>query len=230
MPKITDAWDAHLLWHDHNLGLRFSDGWVFFRVDNFEDIPTYYWTTSQIPALGTLDYQTPKEGNNEIIYTRIGDQIIQTFIGLNHPKLRLFRRIPAGKPVGVHPELSAPTLTGNFGFVEGWQSPFDEPTGMTKMYIPYNIHVEFGFANPEQYQVTPNLAIYMRILKVKPLDPSVESDVQVIKDIVAKKIPCDKYCPSIYPYDYPIEATWNVKPIRWDSRGNLILPEMPSKK
>ena len=72
-----------------------------------------------------------------------------------------------------------------FGYIDGYESPYDKPSPHTEMFIPKDIDVGFAWWNPSSESVTVEEHILIRRLRVDPL-----RDVDLISKILSGQQPC----------------------------------------
>ncbi len=72
-----------------------------------------------------------------------------------------------------------------FGFLRGFDSPFDDPSPETEIWIPRDVDVGFGWWNPTQSSETVTVKLVIRRLAVDIL-----RDVDLVSRILSGSQPC----------------------------------------
>jgi len=92
-------------------------GFVAFRITAVEDIRNFIWSGYYYldANSGPLDTQSSPvepedEDGNSILFTKEDYTLIQAFVGINYPLLRMFTFIPKDMPGGRREEIGAPQL------------------------------------------------------------------------------------------------------------------------
>lgn len=114
-------------------------------------------------------------------------ELLQVRIGIAPSPLRIFSYYPSDKALdNISDNMSWSTLSGllNFGYLDGFNSPIDNPSeGSEHFFIP-KIEPVFGFLNPTAVQITPLLRFYMNQLTVYPVN-----DQNMVKKIFDRVVP-----------------------------------------
>lgn len=198
----------------HMAAVKADDGWRFFKTVEFEDTHIEYngvdvmaaaagthsirngsvaaaawqaWTTGAVTTLGP-----------DIFYEDSKDKMLQCFIGIDTPEVRMFRQIPDGAARGKLSLMNIAVINLDaIGFINGVQSPFIEPDEISEMILPWETHVTFGLYNPTPQPVQPMFNIFIRRIVPEFLDPRKAVDQQTIKDIFRGTAKCRRWSPGI---------------------------------
>ena len=214
-----------------NFGMRTSQGMVFGKTRELEDVPNIIFSRyDPIPAASLAtkmdagvttftDYHKwdwQNEQGDDIFYEWDSDKIIQAFIGITPAPARLFRRIPTPIPRGNLSRIKISSYTvDTIGFIDGHEagSPYDMPTVHSEMLIPKEFFVDFAVFNPLAVPITPTFKIVARRFQVKWYDYANKIDREVIKSMWLGKIPWKPWSPGIESMDYDIQGKLNIAPV-----------------
>lgn len=222
-----------LLDRNQNLGIQFSDGWVFGKVLTVEDMPYNFnrydlLTTangSSTIASGTADewHELRDASNNRILWEDTADKMLHIFAGVYPPRLRLWYRYPDPIQRGGNAEIKISALSATTGgFKDGLESPYRCPTTATELIIPKDLVVKVGIFNPEVYGVHPRLFFYIRRMKLHYYNPKDSYELKIIDNIMNRKIPCKLWSPGIESFDYNTFSELNVYPIAWKNIDKTV--------
>lgn len=166
-------------------GLEYREGIVFFSVQSFED-------TEYKPFSGLEDIEggTSLDGGFQRLNDPDGDDIlhlsksdnshkvIHAGIGMMPSQIRRFTRYAEGSSkLRTIPNLGTVSVSDPRAYVDGEDSPYDNPTDAEELVIPPGFHLGFDFYNPAVDDHEPLLNIDMRVYKVDILDPMSNRDV-----------------------------------------------------
>jgi len=191
--------DKVIVRENHNVGLGFKDGYVFFRVTHRELFPFDYDLFAEISGFagaGTSEmtaaqYITAKELKSETLAaTNIfkvdnKDHVYQLFFGVSPSVLRVFSAYPRETEinqldVGVH---SSSYVV--FGFIDGFESPLNKPSPRSQVFVPYGPLIGFAFYNYAPYSIKPMMRFIVNRLKVETI-----KDVNLIMKILQGRVQC----------------------------------------
>lgn len=209
-------------------GLRFRDGYVFLEVTGWEQIK--YEPYNQVGTVASqsatgFDRLNDPNGNG-ILYIEKGEEkVIHTALGMEPAFIRRYTNYPEGENrLRVLPNLGSPTSGDDYGYVDGVDSPYDEPTDAEELMIPPGVHLDFNFYNPDTREREPILNIVMRVYDIRVLDPQNNEDRNQIQRVVSAGSPM-----PIHPVGstrnqdrFQLQDEWSVNPISRDKakRGN----------
>lgn len=163
------------------LGLGFSDGYVFFRAVRREIFPLLYDLFDEISDfagagevdMSALQYISPKELKSDtlaatnILEVKDETHIYQLFWGISPAATRVFPAYPRETEINqLDVGLHLPTYT-IFGFLDGFESPIDEPSPRSMLFIPRGPKIAFAFYNPTNNKIKPLMRFVINRLKVE---------------------------------------------------------------
>jgi len=219
--------DKVIVRENHNVGLGFKDGYVFFRVTHRELFPLLYDLFAEISGFagaGTVEmtagqYITAKELKSDTLAaTNIfkvdeKDHLYQLFYGVSPSVLRVFPAYPRETEVNQL-DIGLHTTTYNiFGFIDGFETPLNKPSPRSQVFLPYGPLIGFGFYNYAPYSIKPMMRFIVNRLKV-----AVITDVDLIMKILQRRVECT--LATIGGIDNPWGTSkdnyknwWNVQPV-----------------
>lgn len=162
-------------------GIEFNDGYVFAEVDEFSESEFQPFSNfGTVPSQENLGYTVPEDPDNsddEILYIQTGKQeVIHCGVGHTPAMLRRYTKYPeGGATMRKHPNLGSPVSANGhkYGYVDGEDSPYDQPTDAEELLIPPGISIAFDFYNPDptdDHKVKANFKY--RVYSIRPLKPS----------------------------------------------------------
>lgn len=161
-------------------GLKYNEGTVVFEVEEFED--TQYKPFSDIGTLssssnsGLTELQEPGENDDILFIPKSKSKIVyHVGIGISPASTRMYVTFPQDQFTrgNIFNLDQRSSQNGDpYGYVNGANSPYNNPTVSTELVIPPDKHPLFEFYNPEDETVEPTLNIQIRKYKVNPLKPS----------------------------------------------------------
>jgi hypothetical protein len=173
---------------NHLVGLGFpTQGYVFMRVNGVESI--YY----EYDEFGTIAADTQADAAR---LGRAADKIdnILRITDCNH----MYQLFMGWQPGCVRQYLYFPYETGrrnlderrilskgDFGFISGFDSPWDCPSPDTELFIPKDVDVGFAWYNESEETVALRIFMVIRRLGIDIL-----RDADLIEKILAGKQPC----------------------------------------
>jgi len=173
------------------LGLGFPDqGFVFFRVTAVEPVVYQYdeldsiAADSESTAAGRLSKTTAGDTIDNILRVDDCAHIYQVFMGWQPGCVRQYLYYPF-EAVRRNLDERAIYSKAPFGFLEGYNSPYDRPGLDSEMFIPYRLDVGFTWYNTSNAAVTPRLQILIRRLGV-----DIIRDADLISRILGNSQPC----------------------------------------
>jgi hypothetical protein len=173
------------------VGLGFyGKGFIFFRVNGVEFIRYRY---SEVPGALTADqfYDSSRlsssamgQSIDNILRVLDCDHLYQVFMGWSPGVVQQYLSYPY-ETTRRNLDVKAIFQKAPFGYIDGYDSPYDCPSPETEIFIPINIDVGFSWYNPGAVTVTPTLNLIIRRLGVEPID-----DPQLIQRILTGSQPC----------------------------------------
>ena len=191
--------DKHLVKANYNIGLNFSEGYVFFRVARTSLLPYLYDPFAEITnfaGAGNIDmpsgtYITAKElpsvSLNSTNILKVDDQthVYQVFFGVAPSVCRVFVAYPRETEINQIDEGIHTPAYPAFGFYDGFESPLNMPSPRTGRFIPYGPLMAFAFYNYAPYNIKPMLRFIINRMQVEPI-----KDARLIKAIIDRKVEC----------------------------------------
>jgi hypothetical protein len=208
-------------------GLEFHEGYVFLAVES--------WSLNQFRPYTDIGEVNPSDSSetkrledssgDDIIYTQAGQKkVLHVGIGQRPASLRRYTYFPENaKLLHQVPNLTASSARSgdNYGFVDGTDTPYDEPSDAEELVIPPGIHLNFTFFNPNQNDsVVPSLNIRMREYNVSFLDP--KEDIDQIKRVISPGSPMPIYNVGTLDSKERLDETdWDAQPMSPTEVGKL---------
>lgn len=160
--------------------------------------------------------------NRDKIEIKTREFLYHLFMGMSPPSLKVYFEYPKGTNQRT-PDNQNFSPTSRYGFVDGWASPFDDPSPAGEIFLPWGRNTTgWTFHNPLTLAMTQPLLKFV----------GYEYKVRVIRDIdlvaavlaersgfAARKAPLGGL--AGFPYDprEPYNADW--VPFAWD-RSDLV--------
>lgn len=221
------------------LALEFREGWIFTRVVDF-----YQFQYRPFSGIGTISSDsytnesrlnhTSGNTNYDVLYIERYEipKVMHVGIGIFPEFIKMYVKYPEGtEAMYKPPTLPSPDIPNgsSYGMVTGKESPYDEPTDATELFIPPQTHVGFQFYNPDEDTVEPILNIIGRVYKLEVFRPYAPEKREYYHDIIRKMakriIPCAfGICgnpENPLQFDPRFESAWKVKPISLDEAQTL---------
>lgn len=208
--------------------LKYNDGYIFFEVEMWEDLG--YKPYDNVGSVGTQTNagfnRLDDPNGDDIVYIDETDtKVLHGSIGVSPSSVRMYTNYPEGENrLRTFPNLSVPSSRNgnNYGFIDGNDSPFDEPSDSGEFMIPPGVHLDFDFYNPNQNEaVEPKLNIKVREYDVRTIDPM--KNQNVVRRAMSPGSPI-----PIHPVGSNSNQTkttgdiWDTEPLR-ESRINRII-------
>jgi hypothetical protein len=178
-------------------GLRFRSGYIFFEVTGWEQVKyePYNNIGDVDPGSNSGFTRLENSSGDDILFVEKGEgKILHTAIGMEPGFMRRYTNFPEGENrLRSVPNLGTPIAGDDYGFVDGEDSPYHEPTDIEELLIPPGSHLDFNFYNPSNRVREPVLSILMRVYDIRVLKPNREDDSNSIKRIVSPGSPMPIY-------------------------------------
>lgn len=204
-------------------GLEFNEGFVFLEVEGWEQVKyAPYSGVGEVSAANNSGYSRLEDGpsSDDILFVDSGqNKVLHVGIGQRPEFIRRYTRYPEnGSNLRTVPNLNGPSSRNgeDFGYVDGVDSPYGEPTVAEELMIPPDVHLDFDFYNPDPNNAhTPILDILMRIYDVRALDSNNSQDLRAIKNIVrpGSAPPVYKAGTIDNKINYQLTSDWGVSPL-----------------
>jgi hypothetical protein len=206
--------------------MRFSDGLIFLEVTGWQQNRySPYNNIEEIPADSSSGFQRLEHDGDDILFIEKRKQKV-SHVGIGHSPshVRRYTNFPEGEVrLRSIPNLSTPRSGDDYGYVDGNESPFSNPTEAEELFIPPGVHLDFNFHNADTKPAKPILNIKMREYNIRTLKPSNDSDKNAIKRIVSagSPIPIAPAGGMDRQVDYDLEDFWGVAPMSFNRARNL---------
>lgn len=185
----TSRIESKFLKENQLLGLGFpAQGFVFFKCTGLEEIIYEYTESPAAVAANTqedssrLSIDAYKIDN--LLRVEKCEHIYQVFMGWKPGVIRQYLYYPFDQ-ARRNLDVKAIWNKGPFGYIDGYESPYNYPSPMTEMFIPKDIDVGFAWWNPSTVAETVEEQIFIRRLEVEIL-----RDADLIENILKGKQPC----------------------------------------
>lgn len=205
-------------------GLRFSEGIVFLEVTAWsQNKYSPYDGIGKLDSESASGWQRLEDDGDDILYVeKQNKKVLHTAIGQSPSHVRRFTNFPEGENrLRQLPNLDTPRPGKSFGYVDGNDSPYQEPTDVEELFIPPGTHLDFNFLNSDTRPHEPILNIKMREYNVRALDPSNPSDKNAINRIMSpgSPIPIANAGGMDRQINFDLQEYWSTEPI---SRERLM--------
>jgi len=221
----TEFWLPHATKPNHNIGYSFAQGWLFAKVLETEIVP-YDYTDWDYLAASTDDSEynvLVDSDSKEIFEVNKPNVLAEVFTGINDPLLRMQVTLPQPKPSGIlQNSIGAPAIGAIYGWqFDGEQSPWENPTVMSRTVIPYKSIIAWALSNDALTGIQPVTRHYINYLNIVPLDPrkmdQQETIVGILKAGGRGHIPATLFSSGLTPFQYPtFENVYKVPPVEYN--------------
>ena len=167
---------------------------------------------TSIGSNGTIDgIQLFDSINRDTIEVKTRSLLYHLFLGLTPSSLKVFLEYPKGTAQRV-PDNQNFTPTGKFGFVDGWQSPFDSPTPAGEVVFPWGRNTTgWRFHNPTTLAITQPFIKFVGYTYQLDVIRNVDLVMAMLEErpgVAARKVPLGGL--QGFPYDprEAYEADW----------------------
>ncbi len=165
-------YENYFLLEGHFLGLRFDEGFVFARIIARER------TNIKPYELGSVAAASAQSGYNAI-KSSAGDYLLDPqnegtinhfFVGVRPTAVRLYVNYPAGdalmslKGARAVPGAMPTPAEESIGYIDGLESPFQEPSVLTEIFTVYQLYPEYRAYNPTNNAI-PQVLLNIPITK-----------------------------------------------------------------
>lgn len=152
------------------------------------------------------------------------DKVLHAGIGHRPASIRRYAFYPEDQSrVGKFPNLSAPSPPDDYGYVDGEDSPYENPTDAQEFILPPGVRASFDFHNPTNLDHQPVLNILGRVYTVRVLDPEREEDANQIKRIASIGSPMPLYSigTTRAKAEFDLNNEWDVDTLGLQEARNL---------
>lgn len=207
-------------------GLRFSEGLIFLEVTGWQQNRySPYNGFDAAPSKSSTGFSRLEDNGDDILYVeKRKKKVLHTAIGHSPSDLRRYTNYPEGEVrLRAIPNLSTPRPGDDYGYIDGNDSPYGEPSDAEELFIPPGNHLDFNFYNPGNEPQTPIVNLKLREYNVRPLNPRNSDDQQAIRRIVSSgsPIPIPPAGGMDRQVDYDLAEFWGVNPISFKKARNL---------
>jgi hypothetical protein len=197
------------------LFLGFKEGFIPVRVATRNYLKYYYDFIVERTGFTGIPPQTfmsigslssNKLGMNDILNYTEKSQLMVIRIGISPNNLRMYYS-ESGSPVNVFdPTHTWYPNNPQFGFVSGFESPFDQPTKYSDIFVVPQATIQFYLYNSTQSTVLPVFNIEMSVFKYQYI-----KDPDYIFHLVEGDTPKKPYFYTIGNYYTPLSYSTTVK-------------------
>jgi len=169
---------------------QFREGWVVVQVTGREYSVLKPFSVGSVSARDNLSsWNDIQDGSNRHYLEPYDKKFIkQIFWGVTPPQARVFIQYPSRVNRGSLIEIER-TITGDVGYIDGYTSPYDNPSPVTEMWTWYNLYPVFNIYNPlsdTMYNVRFNFQVMTYTYEII-------KDRNVIKECLTAERRCRKH-------------------------------------
>lgn len=207
--------------------LKFRRGLVFLEIKS-KSVTKYkpYDNVGEIQPNSALSggyTQLEEEGtNDDILKVDQSDQDKVLHVSIGHKPwfIRRYTRYPADS--GNRGSISnlnfpRPNEGSPYGYVDGKDSPYEDPTEAGELMVPYGPDLGFNFYNPDEDAHEPILNIKMATYSVRALNPSDSNDKNMVKRALSAGSPIPTYIVGVpgeeAEMDSNLKNEYGVRPV-----------------
>jgi len=206
--------------------MRFNEGLIFMEVSGWEQ--NKYSPYNKIGKIGPKEnsgFQRLEHEGDDILYIeKQKKKVMHVGIGMNQSYMRRYTNYPEGENrLRSIPNLGTPRSGDDFGYVDGNDSSYHQPTDAEELFIPPGVHLDFDFFNADTEEHEPVLNIVMREYNVNPLNPDVRANRNSIARVASPGTPM-----PIAPagamsrqMSYVLDEFWDTEPISMNQARSL---------
>jgi len=92
---------------------------------------------------------------NDVFKVDKANNLLQLFFGVAPSYTRVYIYQPANVAQGRLDVATWNSSYNQFGFIDGYQSPLNNPSPYTQIAVPYGLEVAFGLVNPTTVPISP---------------------------------------------------------------------------
>ena len=182
--------EPHFIKENQLVGLGFpAQGYVFFRIEGIEEVEYDNYTESP-GAVASDTYEDAARlpideySIDNLLRVEYCDHLYQVFMGWQPGAIRRYLAYPYETLRGSI-DVKRVYTKAPFGYIDGFESPPNQPSPKTEMWIPKDIDVGFAWWNPLPSSETVQIDMLIRRLSV-----SVLRDADLIEKILKGSQPC----------------------------------------
>lgn len=201
-------------------GIKFNDGIIGCEVTSWEQIKyAPYAEIGEIASGSSSSFSrlNDPDENEDILYVEKREKKVH-HVGIGHspPHFRRYTNYPEGEVrLRSVNNLGVPTAGSDYGYVDGEDTPYAEPSDVEELLIVPGVHLDFAFHNSSDRASEPVLNIVMREYNIRALDHTNNADLQALKRIVSPGTPI-----PVFPAggidrqtDYRLQDYWKAEPL-----------------
>jgi hypothetical protein len=199
--------------------LKFNEGFVFLEVTGWEQVKyaphTQIGEVTADDSSGFQRLEAP-DGDDILYVEKEKNKVVHAGIGHSPSQVRRYSNYPdSANRLRRVPNLSTPTSGDDFGYVDGDDSPYSNPTDAEELYIPPGTHLDFDFYNDDTDPHEIVVKILMRVYNVRPLDSNKSRNQGAIKKVMSpgSPIPIGFVGTPDNQDTYELGRSWGVEPL-----------------
>lgn len=185
----TSRIESRFLLENQYLGLGFpAQGYIFFKCTGIEEV---FYEYNESPASVAADTQEDASRLgmaafkiDNILRVEKCEHLYQVFMGWKPGAVRRYLYYPFETSRG-NLDVKAIYTKSPFGYIDGFESPYDRPSKETEMFIPKDVDVAFAWWNPLSEAVTVE-----EHLLIRRMDVEIIRDADLIDRIMKGQQPC----------------------------------------
>lgn len=182
--------EPHFIKENQLVGLGFPDqGYIFFRINGIEEVVYDNYTESPGAVAADTYADAARLPIDEfsidnLLRVENCDHLYQVFMGWQPGVIRRYLAYPYESLRGSL-DVKRVYTKSPFGYIEGFESPSNQPSPKTELWIPKDVDVGFAWWNPAPVSETVQIDMLIR-----RLDVSVLRDVDLVDRILKGSQPC----------------------------------------
>lgn len=199
-------------------GLKFNNGYVFCEVEGWTQ--TKYDPYAGVGTVGPQSgsgFQRLEHDGDDILYIeRDNSKVKQVSIGQRPAVIRRYSNYPEDQNrLRSINNLGAPVPGDNYGFIDGEDSPYQQPTEAEELWVTPSQHLNFNFYNPDSVEHNVSIKIALREYNIRTLDPNNNVDRNAIKRIMSpgSPMPVVPAGTKDRQVDFTLRKFWKVDPM-----------------
>lgn len=200
-------------------GLKFNQGFVFLEVEGWQQVKYAPHTQiGEVSANDNTSFQRLEDPDaDDILYVeKEKTKVIHAGIGHSPAQIRRYTNYPdSSNRLRRIPNLSTPTAGDDFGYVDGDDSPYSNPTDAEELFVPPGVHLDFDFYNDDTDPHEVIVKILMRVYNVNPLNPMNSKDRNAVKKVMSpgSPVPIGFVGTPDNQDTYDLATHWGVEPM-----------------
>lgn len=187
-----------ILHENHNLGLAYTEGYVFLKVLNREITVLYFDPSLEMGSATNLlnipantfrlkqqfSSQSTKLNAPNILKVTKDFHVYQVFMGVQPSQPRVFLSVEGTEQRELDVANWGTNNDFQFGFINGWQTQFRGLGPEGEFFIPPQLLYEFAVFNPLPYTVSP-----VFLFLINRLEVAIIRDANTIQKMLAGVVP-----------------------------------------